>query len=65
MIIENGVGRDILVSGMARLFDATEGAEIFELTDEGFRYLMDSLDTRLLISAGLFMAYAIIAQTPM
>jgi hypothetical protein len=55
MIIENGVGRDILVSGMARLFDATEGAEIFELTDEGFRYLMDSLDTRLLISAGVLM----------
>ena len=46
--MENGVGRDILSSGMATLSSDQTGAEEFGLTSTGFDYLLDSLDQNIL-----------------
>ena len=51
--IENGVGRDILSSGMARLSDITCGRETFALTRAGSRYILRQLDRKVLIDAGV------------
>ena len=53
LIIENGVGRDILSSRMAVLADQTPGREVFELTVVGWEYLLATLDAELLIDAGV------------
>ena len=46
--MENGIGRDILSSGMATLSSDQTGAEEFGLTSTGFDYLLDSLDQNIL-----------------
>jgi len=51
--IENGVGRDILSSGMARLSDITCGRETLALTRAGSRYILRQLDRKVLIDAGV------------
>ena len=51
--IENGVGRDILSSGMARLVDTTCGRETFGLTLAGSRNILSQLDRRVLVDAGV------------
>jgi hypothetical protein len=53
VIIENGVGRDILSSQMASLADETPGREVFLLTAAGFDYLVASIDVDLLVDAGV------------
>ncbi|MEM9499902.1 MAG: GIY-YIG nuclease family protein [Pseudomonadota bacterium] len=53
MIIENGVGRDIISSGMARLGCADLGMETFRLTSAGFDHLVSAVDVPLLIDAGV------------
>jgi len=51
--IENGVGRDILSSGMAHLANTTCGRETLALTRQGSRYILAQLDRRVLIDAGV------------
>ncbi len=54
-LIENGVGRDILRSGMAELVGAAHPeAEAFRLTRLGLAAIEDNLDRRLLLSSGVF-----------
>lgn len=53
MAIENGVGRDILSSGMATLADDTLGAETLKLTSGGFCYLVSSVGRNTLEDAGV------------
>lgn len=53
LVIENGVGRDILSSGMAVLADQTEGQEVFALTEQGSTYVTGAIDRNILISAGV------------
>lgn len=53
MAIENGVGRDILSSGMARLGGGELGREILSLSAEGYRFLCRELDQQLLVDSGV------------
>lgn len=53
MAIENGVGRDILSSGMATLGVGDVGRESVVLTKEGYRYVISQIETGLLVSAGI------------
>jgi hypothetical protein len=55
LIIENGVGRDILSSRIATLHDAQLGKESFELTSAGFEFLRRELGESLLIDAGILL----------
>ena len=55
LIIENGVGRDILSSRMATLRDAQLGKESFELTSAGFEFMRRELGESLLIDAGILL----------
>lgn len=55
MAIENGVGRDIVSSGMARVADPTIGSEMLELTAPGFRYVLSSIGRRVLENAGVLL----------
>lgn len=48
MAIENGVGRDILSSGMALIADGTVGAETLSLTLSGYRFIVSTMGRRLL-----------------
>jgi hypothetical protein len=52
-IIENGVGCDMLSSGMVTLADDTSTREILRLTDNGFQYLLKTLGAAFLIDAGV------------
>lgn len=52
-IIENGVGCDMLSSGMVTLADDTSTREILRLTDDGFQYLLKTLGSAFLIDAGV------------
>jgi hypothetical protein len=52
-IIENGVGNDMLCSGMVTVADATPTYEILHLTEGGFRFIVSEVDTDILIDAGL------------
>ena len=54
LIIENGVGRDILSSGMATLEPGhTEGEAIFRLSVDGYAYILDEVGVSRLIDAGI------------
>lgn len=53
LIIENGVGRDILSSGMAELAESPVGYEVLRLSNSGFRFVRDAIDHALLIEAGV------------
>lgn len=53
MAIENGVGRDILSSGMAKLADATVGREVFAITGVGYRMILETVDHQTLEDAGV------------
>lgn len=53
LVIENGVGCDMLVSGMVTIDDATPGREVLRLTDAGFAFLTSELNPAKLIDAGV------------
>ena len=53
MIVENGVGRDIISSNMASLVSNEEGSETFYLSKQGCSYLLSTLDQSILIDAGI------------
>jgi uncharacterized protein len=53
LIIENGVGCDLLSSGMVELADVTPTREILRLTEGGFRYMVRELGADFLIDAGI------------
>ena len=53
MVIENGVGRDMLSSGMVTLVDDALGRETLKLTTTGFRYVLSIIDRNTLLSAGI------------
>jgi len=53
MAIENGVGRDILSSGMATLADQTVGAEVLAVTQSGYRFIVSALGSSTLEDAGV------------
>ena len=52
-IIENGVGKDMLVSGMVTLADATAGQEVLEVTPAGYEYIVSILDKKVLVDFGV------------
>jgi hypothetical protein len=53
LIIENGVGRDMLSSEMVTLADETPTFEKLCLTERGFRYILEALELSMLIDAGV------------
>ena len=53
LIIENGVGRDVLSSEMASLAGCETGHEILRLSQAGYRYLVASINASLLVDAGI------------
>jgi hypothetical protein len=53
MSIENGVGRDILSSGMATIAEGTVGAEGLRLSSSGYRYIVSVMGRRMLEAAGI------------
>jgi hypothetical protein len=53
MAIENGVGRDILSSGMAGLAVEDAGKETFALTQSGYRYILSTIAKNVLLDAGV------------
>lgn len=53
VIIENGVGRDLLSSGMAELVDGTKGYETLRITTLGVTAICNLIDAQLLVSSGL------------
>jgi hypothetical protein len=55
MAVENGVGRDILSSGMARVADATIGAETLAVTPSGYRFIVAELGRSMLEGAGVLL----------
>lgn len=55
MAIENGVGRDMLSSGMVRLANAAVGAETLELTHGGYRFVVSELGRQMLEDAGVLL----------
>jgi hypothetical protein len=55
MAIENGVGRDILSSGMATVADPTVGAETLALTEAGFGFIVSALGRGVLEDAGVLL----------
>jgi hypothetical protein len=52
-IIENGVGNDMLSSDMVTIADASPTREILRLTEGGFGFIANELDTRMLVDAGV------------
>ena len=55
MAVENGAGRDILSSGMARVADSAVGAETLELTGAGFRFVVSAIGRAVLEDAGVLL----------
>jgi hypothetical protein len=53
MAIENGVGRDILSSGMATIADATVGYETLALTADGYSSILETVGSNVLEDAGV------------
>jgi hypothetical protein len=53
LIIENGVGNDMLSSDMVVLANATPANEVLQLTTSGFEYIIRELGAALLIDAGV------------
>ena len=53
--IENGVGRDILSSGLAVLSDLTVGFESFAITKAGYRSIVESVGRAVLGDAGVLL----------
>jgi hypothetical protein len=53
LIIENGVGCDMLSSEMIELADATPTREILRLTSKGFDYIVQELSAAFLVDAGI------------
>ncbi|HEY1630456.1 MAG TPA: hypothetical protein VGF56_04035 [Rhizomicrobium sp.] len=54
-IIENGVGCDMLSSGMVQLVDSTPKYEVLGLTEDGYRYVLQKMDNELLVDAGILL----------
>jgi hypothetical protein len=52
-MIENGVGRDMISSGMITLADATPTLEVLRLTGSGFAFLISQFDKAVMIDAGV------------
>ncbi|MCK1741765.1 GIY-YIG nuclease family protein [Bradyrhizobium sp. 139] len=55
LIIENGVGCDMLSSEMIELTDGTPTREILRLTPSGFNYIVQELGADFLIDAGILL----------
>lgn len=55
LIIENGVGCDMLSSEMIELMDAAPTREILKLTTNGFNYIVQELGADFLIDAGILL----------
>lgn len=55
MAVENGVGRDMLSSGMVRVAAPTVGAQTLELTATGFRFVVSSIGRGLLEDTGVLL----------
>lgn len=53
LVIENGVGRDLLSSEIVALADSTSGYETLQLSERGFRYVVSMIDRSMLIDAGV------------
>jgi hypothetical protein len=53
LAVENGVGRDILSSGLATLADATLGHEVFRLSGLGLKSIFEAIDETVLVAAGV------------
>lgn len=54
-VLENGVGRDMLKSGMIRIAEAIPGAEILEVTDVGYRATLAFVGESVLLDYGALM----------
>lgn len=54
-VLENGVGRDMLKSGMIQVFDPVAGAEILEVTDVGYRATIKFVRKAVLLDYGALM----------
>ncbi len=54
-VLENGVGRDMLRSGMSSVVDAQPGAEIFEVTDLGYGMTLKFVRRSILLAYGVLM----------
>ncbi len=52
-IIENGVGRDMISSGMITLANATPTNELLRLTKAGFDFMIEQFEPPILIAAGV------------
>ena len=57
MAIENGVGRDILSSGMATLAEATIGSERFALSANGYSSMLGAIGRDTLKDAGVLLPF--------
>lgn len=54
-VLENGVGRDMLKSGMIRIVEASPGAETFEVTDVGYNATIEFVGGAVLLAYGVIM----------
>ena len=52
-VIEDGVGKDMLVSGIIALADPTPGQEVLEVTPAGYEYIVSSLKKNVLVDFGV------------
>lgn len=54
-VLENGVGRDMLKSGMVEIFEALAGAEILEVTEIGYSATVEFVGRPVLLDYGALM----------
>lgn len=54
-VLENGVGRDMLKSGMIEIVEAVPGAELLEVTELGYSATMKFVGTPVLLDYGALM----------
>ena len=52
-VIEDGVGKDMLVSGMVALADATASQQVLKVTSAGYEYIVSNLDRNVLVDFGV------------
>ncbi len=57
-VLENGVGRDMLRSGMIEIAEAIPGAEVLEVTDIGYRATLGFVGETVLLDYGAIMPEA-------
>jgi len=54
-VLENGVGRDMLRSGMIQIAEATPGSEILRVTELGYQATLDFVGEAVLLDYGALM----------